>query len=170
MHEATIVFLHLYLAAAAALPAPAPKDGVQGARPDTTAAVAIWSSVIATVYPDGGGVVLADSTIDLARAPRRMDRWLPSQRGGDSAAVLDMLTRNRHVAAVDSVARHRIQRSGSEPRHVRLALPGFDASGDIAFVYGHFTCGAGCGWDEGFVLERRGSTWTVVARRRYSVS
>jgi len=121
---------------------------------------------------------MADSTINLARAPRSAARWVARDSAQDSVALIDMFARNQRAYVIDHTAttvtaraiEAAIERAGAPERFVRLSMPGFNTRGDVAFVYGQFTCGAGCTWDEGFVLERRGTAWKVVARRRYSIS
>lgn len=164
--RATVVLLCLTLSQPAV---------AQHATAESSANAMIWSRVIAAAYPTATRVTFADSTIGLERAPRAVAAWIVRHSVEDSVAVMDMLDRNRHAFKIDStllaVLNGTAQKPPApEPRFVRLAFPGFNARGDVAFVYGQFTCGRGCGWDEGFVLERRGSIWLVVARRRYSVS
>jgi len=139
-------------------------------RATNPATAAIWTAVIDAAYSPESGIALADSSLDLQRAPRGPDKWLPRYTGADSAALADMLTQNRTAVALDSTLLLAVVRPGKMRRWVRLALPGFNAPGQVAFVYGHFTCGSGCGWDEGFVLELHAGRWTVVARRRYSIT
>ena len=91
----------------------------------------------------------------------------------DSAAFVDMLGRNRRALYLARILRDSLlapELRDGEQRYASLALPGFNPRRDVAFVYGQFTCGRGCDWTEGFVLELRSGTWLVVARRRYSVS
>jgi hypothetical protein len=99
-----------------------------------------------------------------------MSHWIIRADASDTIAVLDMLARNRTAALIARSTLSVLQRPGDPARYAKLAHPGFSTHGDIAFVYGQFTCGPRCAWDEGFVLEWRGDTWVVVGRRRYTVS
>lgn len=149
--------------------------GLASAQPPTATDAAVWATVLVAAYPASATVTVADSTLSLARAPRSIARWLPRSAVEDTAAFRDMLQRNHQAVPIisrvrDSLARASASRAAGLSRYVRFALPGFNARGDIAFVYGQFTCGPGCGWDEGFVLELRDGAWVVASRRRYSVT
>jgi len=158
-----LVYLALAYPAAAQLPKATATDSP------------VWASVLAAVYPDSVRVTIADSTVSLERAPRSATRWLPWSSVDDTAAFNDMLDRNRQAFLITSAVRDSLasaprSRAGGPQRFVRFARPGFNARHDVAFVYGQFTCGLMCNWDEGFVLELHNGAWVVVARRRYSVS